>query len=103
MNKHWPKRKTKHGKKKRVNRSTPNLGLEPISFYRKEDTKVRKFWELLKSSIIVQGLVTLAFTCTICYLYATGQEVPNTLIQFGGVIVGYFFGVKQQYITGRAK
>lgn len=60
---------------------------------------MRKFWDLLKSSVIVQSLVTLGFVGTICYLYATGQEIPSTLIQFAGVVVGYFFGAKQQQIT----
>lgn len=62
---------------------------------------MRKFWDLVKQSVIVQGAVTLAFVGTVCYLYATGQEVPSTLIQFAGVVVGYFFGAKQQQITGR--
>lgn len=101
MNKKWPNDKTKWGKKRRVNRSTPNLGLEPISFYREEEENVKKFWELVKDSVIVQGFVTLAFVGTICYLYGTGQEIPATLIQLCSVVVGYFFGAKQQKMTGR--
>ena len=74
------------------------LGKEPIIFFR-EESKMRKFWDLVKSSVVVQGVVTLAFVGTLCYLYATGQEIPSTLIQFSGVVVGYFFGAKQQQIT----
>lgn len=55
---------------------------------------MRKFWELVKTSTIVQGVVTLAFVGTTCYLYATGQEVPNTLLQLDGIAVGFFFGGK---------
>lgn len=62
---------------------------------------MKRFWDLVKQSVIVQGLVTLGFVGTVCYLYATGQEVPSTLIQFTGVVVGYFFGAKQQQLTGR--
>ena len=62
---------------------------------------MNKFWELVKSSVIIQGLVTMLFVGTTCYLYATGQEVPNTLIQLDGVVVGFFFGAKVQQITGR--
>lgn len=100
MNKHWPHCKTKYTDKKHTVKKTPNLGLEPILFYRKEDDKMRKFWDLVRKSVIVQGIVTLAFVGTVCYLYATGQEVPSTLIQFTAVVVGYFFGAKQQQITG---
>lgn len=64
---------------------------------------MKRFWDLVKESVIVQGVVTVAFTATLCYLYVMGQEVPSTLIQFAGVAVGYFFGAKQQQITGRSK
>lgn len=62
---------------------------------------MKKFWDLVKQSVIVQGVVTIAFVGTVCYLYAMGKEVPSTLIQFTAVVVGYFFGAKQQQITGR--
>lgn len=100
MNKRWPHKSRKHASKEPKQRTIPNLGLEPIEFYRKEG-KMSKFWQLLKESVIIQGVVTVAFVGTACYLYATGQEVPSTLIQLAGVAVGYFFGAKQQQITGR--
>lgn len=64
---------------------------------------MRKFWDLLERSVIVQGVVTVAFVGTVCYLYATGQEVPATLIQFASGVVGYFFGAKQYQIARRSK
>lgn len=81
--------------------NTPNLGLEPVQFYREGDNKMRRFWDLVKQSVIVQGLVTLAFTGTVCYLYVTGQEIPESLIYFVSGVMGFFFGAKQQQITGR--
>lgn len=60
-----------------------------------------KLLDLIKSSVIVQGIVTLALVGTTCYLYATGQPVPDTLLQLDGVVVGFFFGAKiQQKIGG---
>lgn len=77
------------------------MSLTILKFYREEVYKVKRFWDLLKQSVIVQGTVTVAFVGTVCYLYATGQEVPSTLIQFTAVVVGYFFGAKQWQSTGR--
>jgi len=101
MNKHWPYRKSKYSRRKRVKRDAPALGVEPLTFYRKEENEMRNFWDLVKESVIVQGIVTLVFVGTTCYLYATGQDVPNTLIQLDGIVVGFFFGAKAQQIAGR--
>lgn len=62
---------------------------------------MRKFWELVRSSTIVQGLVTLAFVGTACYLYATSQAVPDSLLQLNGLAVGFFFGAKMQQATSK--
>lgn len=62
---------------------------------------MQKFWELVKSSTIVQGLVTLALIGTACYLYATGQDVPNSLLQLNGLAMGFFFGAKAQQATSK--
>jgi len=62
---------------------------------------MNKAWELVRSSVIVQGLVTLALVGTTCYMFATGQEVPNTLVQLDGIALGFFFGAKMQQNRGR--
>lgn len=53
---------------------------------------MRKVLEYIKGLISVQGVVTIAFVGTACYLYATGQEVPSSLLQLNGVALGFFFG-----------
>lgn len=62
---------------------------------------MNKLWELVKSSVVVQGVVTVAFVGTACYLYATGRPVPDTLLQLTGVATGFFFGAKAQQSLGR--
>jgi len=57
---------------------------------------MKGFWELFKSSVIVQALIALILLATICYLYATGQEVPGQLTTFFGVVLGFYFGSKVQ-------
>jgi len=57
---------------------------------------MNRFWQLLKESIIVQGLVTLALVGTFCYLVATGRPVPDSLQGLLGLVVGFFFGAKVQ-------
>lgn len=58
-----------------------------------------KIIDLIKSSTVVQGLVTLAFVGTSCYLWSTGQEVPDTLLQMDTFAVGFFFGAKVMHFT----
>ena len=55
------------------------------------------FWELFKSSVIVQSLVTLLLVATICYLYITQAEVPDGLYQLSGIVVGFWLGSKASY------
>jgi len=78
----------------------PNLGKEPIIFYRKE-VKMSKFWDLVKESTIVQGLITLGVVGVTCYLWAVGQPVPQELWTADGIILGFFFGAKATQIVRR--
>jgi len=59
-----------------------------------------KFWELFQESVIVQAAITLALVLTVCYLVATGQEVPELLSTALMLVLGFYFGSKaQQQIT----
>jgi len=55
-----------------------------------------KFWELLGESVIFQGVLVLLVWGAIVYLSVVGKEVPDILTQGGALIVGFFFGAKQQ-------
>lgn len=57
---------------------------------------MNRFWGLVKESTIVQGLVTLCFAGTTCYLYAVGRPVPESLLNLSGLTLGFFFGAKVQ-------
>jgi hypothetical protein len=54
------------------------------------------FWTLLKESVLVTGIIALAFTLTVCYLSIIGREVPPVLVNFTGIALAFFFGVKVQ-------
>lgn len=79
----------------------PNLGLEPLTFYRNGGVNMRKFWDLLKDSVIVQGTITVALVGTCCYLWITQQPVPQELWTALTIVLGFFFGSKARQITGR--
>jgi len=53
-----------------------------------------RFWDLLQQSVIVQGLVTLALVGVTVYLYVTGQPIPDTLLNFDYLVLGFFFSSK---------
>lgn len=56
-----------------------------------------RFWELFEESLIVQALITLALVLTVCYLFATGQEIPDLLSAALMLVLGFYFGSKVQY------
>jgi Na+/H+ antiporter NhaC len=64
---------------------------------------VDKFWELLKESVILQAVLALLFACAVCYLYVTGQEVPQELTSLLGIIIGFYFGSKVQGQVNESK
>ena len=60
-----------------------------------------KFWELFKDSYIVQAVIALVLVVTIVYLYVTHQDVPEALINFVALILGFYFGSKSQQTLKR--
>lgn len=55
-----------------------------------------KFWELFAESLILQGCLALMFSGVICYMYVAGMVVPQELVALVSLILGYFFGAKNQ-------
>ena len=52
------------------------------------------FWTLFKESVIIQALLALLFSSTVCYLFLTAQPVPGELLALLGTVVGFYFGSK---------
>jgi len=52
---------------------------------------MRKFLTSLNASAVLQAILTIMVWGVICYLYATGQAVPDTLLSAGSIILGYYF------------
>lgn len=59
------------------------------------------FYDLLKSSVLVQALIALGTLSVILYLYATNQQVPETLVNVFLIILGFYFGSKTQQAINR--
>ena len=55
-----------------------------------------KFLDLLRESVIVQAAITLCLVVTVCYLTATGQEIPELLSTALMLVLGFYFGSKVQ-------
>jgi hypothetical protein len=52
------------------------------------------FWNLLRESIIFQGLLVCMFGAAYTYMIVTAQPIPSDFSQLMGIIVGFFFGSK---------
>lgn len=44
------------------------------------------------TSLAVQAAITLVFCLTLCYLWLSGQQAPDQLVNITLLLVGYFFG-----------
>ena len=62
-----------------------------------------KFWELLQESVILQAFLTAAIWGVTVYLLATGQEVPDELNTAAILILGFYFGAKQNQLTSQIR
>lgn len=60
----------------------------------KGDSDVIKFWEMFRSSVVLQFSVALILTATICALYLMGQPVSEKLWAAEMLILGFVFGQK---------
>lgn len=67
----------------------------------RKEVKMSRFWDLMKESTIVQGLITLGVVGVTCYLWAVGQPVPQELWTADGIILGFFFGAKATQVIRR--
>lgn len=57
---------------------------------------IKLFLLLLRESVLTQGLITASLVLTTCYLWATGETVPNELWTADTIVLGFFFGAKVQ-------
>lgn len=57
---------------------------------------MKKFWELLQSSVITQSVITISVVGTYLYLIISQSVVPQGLENVVWVVVGFFFGSKYQ-------
>ena len=65
-----------------------------------------KFFELLEQSIIVQSILTVMLSATVCTMYLVPMfrgvpmkeiEIPGALLTLTGAIIGYWFKAKEQF------
>ena len=55
-----------------------------------------QFWVLFEKSVIVTSSIALVLVCTACYLWATGQALPEGFITCLMLVLGFFFGAKTE-------
>lgn len=55
-----------------------------------------EFWQQFEKSIIVTSTIALVLVATACYLWATGEALPDGMVTCLGLVLGFFFGVKTE-------
>ena len=59
------------------------------------------FWELFRTSVIMQVSLAVLVTLTICIMYLQGKPVPLELGAAWMLILGFSFGAKTQHAIER--
>ena len=62
---------------------------------------MKGFWKLFAESVIIQAIITLVMLATICYMFVTGQQVPETLLSAFMLVLGFYFGSKVENVKMR--
>jgi hypothetical protein len=65
--------------------------------------KMDKFWQLMKESVIVQGLITLMVLGAWLYLVVSLVPIPPSLELIVGTVIGFYFGGKSQLAISNYK
>lgn len=55
-----------------------------------------KIVELLRESTLVQATIALVLLVAIVYMYVSDKNVPEPLVNFFALVLGYYFGTKAQ-------
>ena len=58
-----------------------------------------KFLDLLEKSVITQAILTIGVVGVCLYMFATGREVPPTLIQWAAFLMGLYGAAKVHSLT----
>jgi len=61
-------------------------------------TFLDRLLDLLKDSTITQSMLVLLVFGPISYQVITGGVIPDQLVIWGSVIIGFFFGSKTAYL-----
>ena len=62
---------------------------------------MRKFWDLLERSVIVQCTMPILFGVTCIVLWLRGDSVPDELMHLTWAVVSFWMGTKVQHQIDR--
>lgn len=60
-------------------------------------TTANKFWDLLKQSVITQGILAILLIVTTCIILIMQGAISKELLALDTLILGFYFGSKTQY------
>lgn len=61
------------------------------------------FWELLRTSTIVQGCVTLLLVASVVVMGMQGKPIPQEISAGMMIALGFYFGSKAQQVINASK
>ena len=62
---------------------------------------MKVFLDLVRSSVITQGIITITMLVIVGYLVLTGQTVPDQIWNLTILVIGFYFGSKVGVVQGQ--
>ena len=59
--------------------------------------------DLIKNGTLIQLIVAVLLSLTVCYLVVTGQTIPETLANMTTLVLGFYFGSHAQSVISTSE
>lgn len=67
-----------------------------------QEPPVHTLLDMIRESVIVQGIITIIVVMTLCYMVATNQVIPPYFTDIASIIIGFYFGAKIQNLIHKS-
>lgn len=64
---------------------------------------IQRWLDLLEKSVLTQMIITVALVITVCVMWGMEKEVPQPLINFTSIMIGFYVGGKTYQVRKRSE
>lgn len=64
---------------------------------------IQRWLDLLEKSVLTQMIITVTLVITVCVMWGMEKEVPQPLINFTSIMIGFYVGGKTYQVRKRSE